>query len=99
MRHAKQVELQSSIKVFLAKYPAEPTYWEPGQNEGIVKSGLIILELNKDLFPESYAKIRGDIDADMAFVQQHRDKQEHRAAMNAAAKNVITILRALASGG
>jgi len=96
---AKQGALRSSIQAFLSKNAIEPSYWEPGHNEGIVKGGLIILELNKELFPDSYARIRADIEADMAFVQQHRNQEEHRLAMDAAAKNIITILRALAGGG
>jgi hypothetical protein len=98
VRRAKQDALRSSIQAFLAKYPTAPSYWEPGQNEGIIKSGLIILELHKDLFPDSYAKIRSDVDADISFAQQHRDGQDQRAAMYTAAKNVLTVLKALAGG-
>lgn len=95
-RQARQAALRSSAQAFLATNNLDPSYWDPGMNEGIVKGGLILLELNRDLFPDTYSKIRSDIDADLAFVQQHRDEQSHRAAMEAAAKNVVTIIRALA---
>lgn len=99
VRKAKQAELKSSIQAFLKDNPIQPSYWEPGQNEGIVKSGLIILELNKDLFPDSYSKISEDIKVDIEFAQQHRDTQNNREAMDAAAKNILTILKALAGEG
>jgi hypothetical protein len=99
VRKAKQVELKSAVQAFLKDNPIQPSYWEPGQNEGIIKSGLIILELHKDLFPDSYSKIREDIKADIEFAQQHRDTQNNRDAMDAAAKNILTILKALAGEG
>lgn len=96
IRLAKQVALRGSVKEFLRSNSIDASYWSPGQNEGIVKSGLILLEMNKDLFPDSYSRIRADIDADIAFAQQHRDSQEQRVAMDVAAKNMLTLLKALA---
>lgn len=95
-RRAKQTELRAAVQAFLSKTALESDYWEPGQNEGIVKSGLIILELNKELFPDSYNKIRADVDADIAFVQQRRGTEQHRQVMDAAAKNMLATLSALA---
>lgn len=92
----KQRELmQTTIRSFLDDYPTSPSYWNPGQNEGIVKSGLIILEMNKELFPETYDKIKSDIEKDMVYAQQHRDQQEHRQAIKVAADNIYFVLKTL----
>lgn len=95
IRESKQIELRAAIKEFLSKTPINSSYWEPGQNEGIIKSGLIILELYRDLFPETYLRIKKDIDADITYAQQYRDKEEQRRALDTAAKSILTTLKAL----
>ncbi|MFQ5753401.1 MAG: hypothetical protein ACE5HI_15535 [bacterium] len=90
--------LETDAQAFLNQYPTFTSYWNSGQNEGIAKSGLLILEMYKDLYPENYDKIKSDIYEDVNFAQEHRDESQQRQAMKNAAENVYHIFKTLAAG-
>ena len=90
--------LQTDAQAFLNQYPTFTSYWNSGQNEGIAKSGLLILEMYKDLFLENYNVIKSDIYEDVNFAQEHRDQSQQRQAMKNAAENVYHIFKTLAPG-
>ena len=81
----KREDLRVSAQAFLNQYPTFTSYWNSGQNEGIAKSGLLILEMYSDLYPESYHQIKLDIQADVSFAQEHRNESLQRQAMKNAA--------------
>jgi hypothetical protein len=87
--------MQATIRSFEYTFSTPPYSDAPGRNKGIVKSGLIILEMNKNLFPETYVKIKSDIEKDIAYTQQYRDKYKQRPVMQKAAESIYFILKAL----
>lgn len=99
VRAAKQAELNAAAKRFISNNQMTTSYWVSGENEGIIKSGLILLELYKELYPDTYARIKSDIDADLDYAQKHRDGQEQRQAMETAAKSIIKTIKTLAGDG
>jgi hypothetical protein len=74
-------------------FPQSPSLYSPGKNEGIVKSGLIILEMNKELYPDSYSMIRSDVQKELLYVQEHRDN--NREVIYNLAENLYLVLKAL----
>ena len=99
VRAAKQAELTAAAKKFISNNQMTTSYWVPGENEGIIKSGLILLELYKELYPDAYVRIKSDIDADLDYAQKHRDEQEQRQSMETAAKSIIKTIKTLAGNG
>lgn len=99
VRAAKQAELNAAAKRFITNNQMTTSYWVPGENEGIIKSGLILLELYKELYPDAYARIKSDIDADLDYAKKHRDEQQHRQSMETAAKSIIKTIKTLAGNG
>lgn len=95
-RLAKQESLRTAVQGFIKNNYAEVTQFDIGANEGIVNSGLIILEIHQELFPDTYKKIKSEFITDNEFVQNYRDKHEHRRASEVAAQRMLTLLKALA---
>lgn len=93
VRQERQQALRKAAQTYIQTNSLTTSYWQPGVNEGIVKSGLAILEVYKEVIPETYASIKLDIEEDMNFGQQHRDKEEQRQALETAAKNMITLFK------
>jgi hypothetical protein len=99
VRAARHAELKSAARLFLSNKPLNPSYFEPGENEGIIKSGLILLELYKDLYPETYARIKTDIESDLKYAQSHRNKSEQRESLDSAAKAILKVISILSGNG
>lgn len=89
----KKFEFKSAAKSFVNTYPSL-SYWEPGQNEGVANSGLLLLEMYKDLFPETYLKIKKDFENDTNFSKENRDQAGQRQSLETAAKNIYTLIKA-----
>jgi F0F1-type ATP synthase membrane subunit a len=51
VRQKKQQELREAIKKFINEDSLHASYYEPGESEGLINSGLIILEQYKELYP------------------------------------------------
>ena len=94
---AKQIEsLTKSAKTFIMEYPSFRYYWEEGENEGIAKSGLLILEMHKNLFPDNYETIKADIEKDIEYSKEHRNESGQRHALKSAAQTIYSTMRTLA---
>jgi len=94
----KMTQLRASAKSFISQHPTFRSYWEEGINEGVAKSGLIVLEMHKDLFPENYASIKSDIEKDIAYSKEHRDSSGQRQSLEAAAELIYSTMTTLAGG-
>lgn len=99
IRKEKMDSLRSAIRSYIYGNKLSSNYWNSGDNEGIINSGLAILEINKELFPDTYAKIKSDIESDLKFSQQHRDSGDERYAVSKAANNIVMTLKALSGTG
>lgn len=96
VRGAKQAELRKAAKKFLADNRYYSSYWNTGKNEGFIKSGLILLELYKELYPDTYQRIKSDVNLDMAYAQNFRDKAHQRQSMQTAAESIRMTIKSLA---
>lgn len=99
VRQERQQALREAANNFIQTNSLTTSYWQPGVNEGIVKSGLAILEVYNDVIPDTYTLIRFDMGEDVKFGKQHRDKEEQRQALDNAAKTMITLFKTLAGKG
>ncbi len=94
---AKKIEnLKASAKAFVEQHPSFRSYWKAGENEGIAKSGVIVLEMHKDLFPDNYKSIKADIEKDISYSKKHRDQAAQRQSLEAAAQTIYSTMKTLA---
>jgi len=93
IRMKKQESLSESAKSFIDTYPSFRSYWDAGENEGIAKSGLLILEMHQDLFPETYIQIKNDLEEDLKFGREFRNQEEQRFTSQTSAKQIYNILK------
>ncbi|EPW3765988.1 hypothetical protein ACWI58_001371 [Vibrio fluvialis] len=95
--HAKKMEqLRDSARSFIKQYPSYRDYWDEGANEGIAKSGLLVLEVHKELFPETYESMKNDIKKDIDYSKQYRDQSGQRQALENVAQAVYSTMKTLA---
>lgn len=96
IKSQKIKELKKSAQSFIKQHPSFRDYWNEGKNEGIAKSGLIVLELHKDIFPDNYDSIKKDIEKDIAYSKEHRDESGQRQSLEAAAQAIYSTMQTLA---
>lgn len=93
----RQLEsLTQSAKNFIDEYPSFRDYYDEGENEGIAKSGLVILEMHRELFPDSYETIKADIELDIKYSKENRDKSGQSQSLETAAQTIYSTMRTLA---
>jgi hypothetical protein len=52
--------------------------------------------MHKSRFPDNYASIKADIENDVKFSKQHRDKSEQRQSLESAAQTIYSTIKTLA---
>ena len=71
VRQQKQKELRIAVKEFIGNDSLYASYFSPGESEGIINSGLIILEQYKELFPEQYLRIKQQIISELKYAKNN----------------------------
>lgn len=75
LRQKKQQELRTAVKEFIDGDRLNASYYQPGESEGIINSGLIILEQYKELYPEQYQRIKDQIESDLQSAKSISDRK------------------------
>lgn len=91
----RKQEIKNEAKNIQNSLPPYIDYWNPGQNAGILYTVLILLENNKDLYPEMYEIYKMDV-IDKNKMLNSNDDSKNRQQMETAAKTALQILNSLA---
>lgn len=104
-KHATDPQLESKrrkealkieAKALLEKMPSYISYCEPGENEGIVYSILILLEENSDIFSETYEQYKINVISKIEKANNECDVYEKRKLLDEAGNSAKRILQSLA---
>lgn len=95
LMHRKK-ELKTEAKVLLENTPSYISYYEAGENEGVVYSILILLEGNKDIFPETYEMYKTNVISKIEKANNESDVYTKRDLLEEAGKASKQILKSLA---
>lgn len=79
----------------LKSAPIYISYYEPGENEGLLYSTLSLLEKNKDLFPETYEVYKRDVIEKIESVNKEDDIFKKREKMEIAGNSALRLLKSL----
>lgn len=93
----KRAELRETATSFINKYPEFTNYWNEGQNEGIANSGIIVLEMYRDLFPENYERIRNNTQQDIEKAKNATMDSQKREFLEGSAENIYLLMKTLSS--
>ena len=98
VRQNKQKELRLAVKEFINGTSFHASYYEPGESEGIINSGLIILEQYKELYLDQYERIKNGIESELKRAKEIDDRQsiEYRDLMKQTGKSMGVTLEKLA---
>lgn len=98
VRQNKQKELRVAVKEFINGTSLHASYYEPGESEGIINSGLIILEQYKELYPDQYLRIKQQIESELRRAKEIDDRQSiaYRELMEQTGKSMGVTLKKLA---
>ena len=98
VRQKKQQELREAIKKFINEDSLHASYYEPGESEGLINSGLIILEQYKELYPEQYLRIKQQVESELQRAKEINDRESssYRELMNQTGKSMGVTLKKLA---
>lgn len=88
--------LKIDAKALLEKMPSYISYYEPGENEGVVYSILILLEGNRDIFSETYEQYKTNVISKIEKANNECDVYEKRKLLEEAGNSAKQILRSLA---
>lgn len=80
----------------LKSYPNYISYYEPGENEGVLYGTLVLLEKNKDIFPETYELYKKDVIQKIEKSNRETDIFRRREQMEIAGKAAMQFLKLLA---
>tara|TARA_R110001583_G_scaffold44966_2_gene142192 strand:- start:2389 stop:2862 length:474 start_codon:yes stop_codon:yes gene_type:complete len=91
----RKVQIRKNASALLESYPSFANQYKPGQNEGMVNGLLILLEENKDLYPDTYNQYRTNVMKKIVRADIINE-YEKRDLMEEAGNSALQFLKALA---
>lgn len=88
--------LRTDAKRLLESSPSYVSYYEPGENEGLIYSLLILLESNKDIYPETYNSYKRTVIERIAKADSV-DVYKKRVIMEDSGKSALQFLKSLSN--
>ena len=92
----RKQEVRLEAQNMLKSYPNYISYYEPGENEGVLYGTLVLLEKNKDIFPETYELYKKDVIQKIEKSNRETDIFRRREQMEIAGKAAMQFLKLLA---
>ncbi len=92
----RKQEVRLEAQELLKSYPSYISYYNPGENEGVLYGILVLLEKNKDIFPETYESYKKDVLQKIETSNNESDMYKRREQMEIAANSAMQFLKSLA---
>ena len=94
-RRRKQ-EIKHEAKKILDSSPTYISYWDPGENEGLLYSTLGLLERNRDIYPEMYELYKENVLHKINKANNEDDLSKRREQLEIAGSSALQLLKTLA---
>ena len=83
-------------KKILDSSPTYISYWDPGENEGLLYSTLGLLERNRDIYPEMYELYKENVLHKINKANNEDDLSKRREQLEIAGSSALQLLKTLA---
>lgn len=93
----RKLEMKNEAKNILDSSPTYISYWDPGENEGLLYSTLGLLERNRDIYPEMYEEYKKNVIHKISNVNDEDDLSKKREQLEIAGSSALRILKTLAN--
>ena len=91
----RKLKVKNEAKEILTSLPTHISYWEPGTNEGILYIGLILLENNKDIYPETYELYKINVTDKIKISNKENNDYKKQELMQNAGEMALQIIKSL----
>lgn len=88
--------IKVEAKKILESAPSYISFYEPGENQGILYSTLVLLESNKDIYPETYELYKKDVIKKIEKSNEEKDSYTRKEQMEIAGKSAMQFLKSIA---
>ena len=92
----RKQEIKNEAKNILDSSPTYISYWEPGENEGLLYSTLGLLERNRDIYPEMYEVYKENVIHKINNANDEEDFSKKRKQLEIAGASALQLIKALA---
>lgn len=92
----RKQEIKNEAKNILDSSPTYISYWEPGENEGLLYSTLGLLERNRDIYPEMYKVYKENVMHKINKANEEDDFSKKREQLEMAGASALQIIKTLA---
>lgn len=92
----RKQEIKNEAKNILESSPIYISYWEPGENEGLLYSTLGLLERNRDIYPEMYEVYKENVIHKIKKANDEDDFSKKREQLEMAGASALQIIKTLA---
>lgn len=92
----RKQEIKHEAKKILDSSPTYISYWDPGENEGLLYSTLGLLERNRDIYPEMYELYKENVLHKINKANNEDDLSKRREQLEIAGSSALQLLKTLA---
>ena len=92
----RKLEIKNEARNILASSPTYISYWDPGENEGLLYSTLGLLERNRDIYPEMYEVYKENVMHKINKANDEDDLSKKREQLEIAGASALQLLKTLA---
>ena len=92
----RKQEIKNEARNILASSPTYISYWDPGENEGLLYSTLGLLERNRDIYPEMYEVYKENVMYKINKANDEDDLSKKREQLEIAGASALQLLKTLA---
>ena len=92
----RKQEIKNEARNILASSPTYISYWDPGENEGLLYSTLGLLERNRDIYPEMYEVYKENVMHKINKANDEDDQSKKREQLEIAGASALQLLKTLA---
>lgn len=92
----RKQEIKNEARNILNSSPTYISYWDPGENEGLLYSTLGLLERNRDIYPEMYEVYKENVMHKINKANDENDLSKKREQLEIAGASALRLLKTLA---
>ena len=94
-RSAKIIELSITAEKFIRNNPPLVDYETSGASEGLARAGLAILEIYKEILPDTYIDTRKQIECDTVYAKDSHNPETIQKSLNHSAQTITKLFDTL----
>jgi hypothetical protein len=91
----RKAQMKADAKQLLRNLPATISYFQAGENEGVIYSTLTLLEANKDIFPDTYDLFKQNVIKRLEKVNSETESSKKSEQLELAGNSALQFLKSL----